>query len=104
MDGVLSELAALLRAGKTDAMQKFYRISWQPPEGDFEGLYPREALAADADFTDEELAALLTEQGLEVQLVPMEQQVMVLFSWAGGDLAVYYDPVLGCFSGYSLQY
>ena len=46
---------------------------------------------------------MLLEAGLDAQVVTMEQQAMLLFSWEGGDVAVYYDPVLDCFSGYSLQ-
>ena len=38
-----------------------------------------------------------------IQIVPMERQAMVLFSWEKGDVAAYYDPVLDCFSGFSLQ-
>ena len=52
---------------------------------------------------EEELALLMNNLELEIQIVPMERQAMVLFSWEKGDVAAYYDPVLDCFSGFSLQ-
>ena len=55
------------------------------------------------DMHDEELNRVLNDLGLDVQIVPLEKQVMVLFGWYGGNLALYYDPVLDCFSGYALQ-
>lgn len=50
-----------------------------------------------------EMARVLADVSLDVQIVPLEKQVMVLFGWYGGNLALYYDPVLDCFSGYALQ-
>ncbi len=102
-DSLLYELAGAFRTGQTRAMQSYYRASWLPPTGAYEGLYPHEVIPGDTSLGDAELARVLLEAGLDAQVVTMEQQAMLLFSWEGGDVAVYYDPVLDCFSGYSLQ-
>ena len=51
----------------------------------------------------EELREVLAQLGLDVQVLPLEDQVLVLFNCLEGSFGVYYDPVLGCFSGFAVQ-
>lgn len=66
-------------------------------------FYKHVPLYADPMPGQEEMDRVLADQELDVQIIPLEKQVMILFGWNGGNLAVYYDPVLDCFSGFALQ-
>ena len=83
--------------------QLFHQGGGRPPEDVSGGLLPHQTLAADPMPGEAEMARVLADVSLDVQIVPLEKQVMVLFGWYGGNLALYYDPVLDCFSGYALQ-
>ena len=76
---------------------------WQEPGESWGTLYNHQPIYTDQEMGEAELNRVLNDLGLDVQIVPLEKQVMVLFGWYGGNLALYYDPVLDCFSGYALQ-
>lgn len=103
VQSMLRSMAVDLRANQRKALLLFHQGGGRPPEDVLCGLFPHQTLAADPMPGEEELALLMNNLGLEVQIVPMERQAMVLFSWDRGDVAAYYDPVLDCFSGFSLQ-
>lgn len=103
VQSMLRSMAGDLRANQRKALQLFHQGGGRPPEDVPGGLLPHQTLAADPMPGEEELALLMNNLELEIQIVPMERQAMVLFSWEKGDVAAYYDPVLDCFSGFSLQ-
>lgn len=103
MDDLLYQMAYIMRQGQKQVMLYCHKLSWIPEKEVYEGLYPHETISGSEPLDTADLAWALTDVGMDAQVVPMEDQVMVLFSWELFDLAVYYDPVLDCFSGYSLQ-
>ena len=67
------------------------------------GLYPHQPLYAAALPPQEALLTVLTQAGLDVQLLPLDHQLLILFSWESGNLGVCYDPLLDHFEGFALQ-
>lgn len=103
LGGMLNQMQGLVRSVQYNSMVLYNSEGWQEPGQNWGNLYDHQPLYADPMPGEAEMARVLADLSLDVQIVPLEKQVMVLFSWYGGNLAVYYDPVLDCFSGYALQ-
>ncbi|WP_394962891.1 hypothetical protein [Candidatus Allofournierella excrementigallinarum] len=101
--GMLGGLQGMVRSAQYNSLVLYSDGGWQEPGESWGCLYNHQPLYADPMPGEAELARVLADVSLDVQIVPLEKQVMVLFGWYGGNLAVYYDPVLDCFSGYALQ-
>lgn len=100
---MLGGLQGMVRSAQYNSLVLYSDGGWQEPGESWGCLYNHQPLYADPMPGEAELARVLADVSLDVQIVPLEKQVMVLFGWYGGNLAVYYDPVLDCFSGYALQ-
>ena len=100
---MLSTLQGMVRSAQYNSLALYSRDGWQDPGESWGKLYNHQPLYADPMPGETEMARVLADLDLDVQIVPLEKQVMILFSWYGGNFAVYYDPVLDCFSGYALQ-
>ena len=101
--GMLGGLQGMVRSAQYNSLVLYSDGGWQEPGESWGCLYNHQPLYADPMPGEAEMARVLADVSLDVQIVPLEKQVMVLFGWYGGNLAVYYDPVLDCFSGYALQ-
>ena len=100
---MLSTLQGMVRSAQYNSLVLYSADGWQEPGESWGTLYNHQPIYTDQEMGEEELNRVLNDLGLDVQIVPLEKQVMVLFGWYGGNLALYYDPVLDCFSGYALQ-
>lgn len=100
---MLSTMQGMVRAAQYNSLVLYNADGWQEPGESWGCLYNHQTLYADPMPGEAEMARVLADVSLDVQIVPLEKQVMVLFGWYGGNLALYYDPVLDCFSGYALQ-
>lgn len=100
---MLSTLQGMVRSAQYNSLVLYSADGWQEPGESWGTLYNHQPIYADREMGEAELNRVLNDLGLDVQIVPLEKQVMVLFGWYGGNLALYYDPVLDCFSGYALQ-
>ena len=100
---MLGGLQGMVRSAQYNSLVLYSDGGWQEPGESWGCLYNHQPLYADPMPGEVETARVLGDVSLDVQIVPLEKQVMVLFGWYGGNLAVYYDPVLDCFSGYALQ-
>lgn len=103
LDDMLAQLQGLVCSAQYNSLALYSRDGWQDPGESWGKLYNHQPLYADPMPGEMEMARVLADLDLDVQIVPLEKQVMILFSWYGGNFAVYYDPVLDCFSGYALQ-
>lgn len=103
LGGMLNQLQGLVRAAQYNSVTLYSSKDWQDTGPDWGALCDHQPLYADPMPGEEEMARVLADLSLDVQIVPLEKQVMILFGWYGGNLAVYYDPVLDCFSGYAVQ-
>lgn len=101
--GMLSTMQGMVRAAQYNSLVLYNADGWQEPGESWGCLYNHQTLYVDPMPGEAEMARVLADVSLDVQIVPLEKQVMVLFGWYGGNLALYYDPVLDCFSGYALQ-
>lgn len=100
---MLNTLQGMVRAAQYNSLVLYSDGGWQEPGDSWGALYNHQPLYADPMPGEAEMARVLADVSLDVQIVPLEKQVMILFGWYGGNLAVYYDPVLDCFSGYAFQ-
>ena len=103
MNDMLNQLLGLVRAAQYNSLVLYSADGWQEPGEDWGALYNHQTIYTDRELGETELTRVLADLELDVQIVPLEKQVMILFGWYGGSYAVYYDPVLDCFSGYALQ-
>ena len=103
LNGMFNQLRGRVRSAQYNSVVLYSSEGWQEPGDSWGALYNHQPLYADPMPGEAEMARVLADVSLDVQIVPLEKQVMVLFGWYGGNLAVYYDPVLDCFSGYALQ-
>ena len=103
LGGMLNTLRGLVCSAQYNSVSLYNSEGWQDPGESWGTLYNHQTLHADRELGEAELTRVLADLSLDVQIVPLEKQVMILFGWYGGNFAVYYDPVLDCFSGYALQ-
>ena len=89
-----------------DAQQLALEVTGNPGYGagvDWGALHDHRPVYLTAEEGEGYLAPVLDSQGLDLQIIPQEKQVLVLFSASQGSVGVYWDPVLDCFSGYAIQ-
>lgn len=98
----MGELASRLQLAQQVSLEWYSDRGFQParPRG---ALYDHQTLLADPMPQPKALARVLAEAGLELQLVPLDHQLLLLFSWQTGSLGVYYDPLLDQFAGFGFQ-
>lgn len=99
----LERLAALLRYAQQCSVDSYSRYGFDHSVSINSGLYPHQLLYADTLPPQEALLTVLTQAGLDVQLLPLDHQLLILFSWESGNLGVCYDPLLDHFEGFALQ-
>ena len=101
--GMLNTMQGMVRGAQYNSLVLYSADGWQEPGESWGTLYNHQPIYTDREMGEAELNRVLNDLGLDVQIVPLEKQMMVLFGWYDGNLALYYDPVLDCFSGYALQ-
>ena len=100
---MLESLRGMVKSGEYLALVNYSDKGWQDPGESWGSFYNHQNLWADPMPGQEELREVLAQLGLDVQVLPLEDQVLVLFNCLEGSFGVYYDPVLGCFSGFAVQ-
>ena len=103
LNGMFNQLRGRVRSAQYNSVVLYSSEGWQEPGDSWGALYNHQPLYADPMPGEVEMARVLADLELDVQIVPLEKQVMILFGWYDGNLAIYYDPVLDCFSGFALQ-
>lgn len=103
LGSMLETLRWRVKNGQGLALMYYNDYGWQDPGESGGSFYNHVPLYADPMPGEKELARVTADLQLDVQILPQEKQVMILFGWEDGSLAVYYDPVLECFTGFAVQ-